>query len=459
METQNDRNLLDRGLPCDEDAEAATLGAILLDNALMSEALDGLSLDSFYLDSNRKIWRAMTALAEGGKPIELLTLTGALNDAGEMEQVGGFTKIGSLVDGRARTDSMAYYIGRLREKSNLRRMIRFCRLTEARAMDQEPSEEILTDAQRKLLEMSERTDSGGLVKFSDVADGVMEQIEILQAAKSDRTQVTGIPSGLLDLDALTCGFQKQNLVIIAAATSRGKTTLALNIAHQAAQGGALVAFFSLEMSAEELVARSLGTEAKLDSNRMRAANLLTSEWSDLQQGLRRIHGFGAWVDDSGGIRPAQIQTRCQRLALQVGRVDLIIVDYLQLLNGQGFGRSREQEVSAIAKELKAVAKAMKCPVIALSQLSRAHEVEKREPNLHDLRESGAIEQDADVVLFIHKPAKKKPSDPDSDIVRLLLKKQRNGPTGRIFVRFDKKYLQFQNASQDQDEDTGQGKFI
>jgi len=363
---------LERGMPQDLEAERACLGGILLDNLLISEAQDLLDSDDFYLDSHQRIFRAMLFVSSQSSPIDFISLTGRLRDQAEFERVGGATYIASLIDGVPRQDSLKYYAARLRQKSIARKAIRIGARLQARMLEgEDDNSEILSDHTKEILELNRAGDQGGLVHVGPIAQKALERIEALCDFHQARAAVSGIPSGHTDVDAFTCGWQRQDLIILAARPSQGKTALAMDWAQSAASAGNVVAVFSLEMSAERLMTRSLAGQAKIDSHRIASAYLNRDDWRDLAGGLRRIHDMKLWVDDSSGVKTNQVRSRCERLKLEQGRLDLIVIDYLQLManNHPHPARNREQEVAEICRELKAIAKDLNCPLIALSQFS------------------------------------------------------------------------------------------
>jgi replicative DNA helicase len=444
-----------KGMPNAVEIEKAVLGVVLLDNLLVAELIDSARVDDFYLNSHRLIFRAMVRLGKANRPIDALTLTEELRSKDEFEQAGGFTGIGALVDGAPRTSSLKYYLEILRDKATRRDLVRYGARIEAQGLeDEETTAEIMANANRELIRIEQQSPEPGLVHVGVIAQKVFDQMEALYAQHQGSTAMTtGVASGFSDIDTLTAGWQKPNLILLAARPSQGKTALALNFAENAASRDLVVGFFSLEMSAEELISRSMAGQAGVDSHRVRAGYLNRDEWDRLSQGWKLINEMKLWVNDSSGLKPTQLRAKAQRLKLEQGRLDLVIVDYLQLISNRMDGRNRQEEVAGISRELKAMAKDLNCPVIALSQLSRGLEKENRYPNLSDLRESGALEQDADLVCLLHR-------DKKTPVVKFILAKQRNGPTGNCYLRFDKSLLRFQPcaANEAETENPTQGDF-
>jgi len=441
---------LEKGMPCAVEIEKSVLGAVLLDNLVLAELSDLARLDDFYLESHRRIYRAMLKLSQAGQVVDFLTLSDALRLEGEFEQVGGATYLASLIDGVPRTNTLKPYLPILREKSTLRALIRFGAQVQARAIEAEDSsQEIITSAEKALLSLDRQTAKGGLESAGEITGRVISRIEqLFEQHQGSYAANTGVSSGFPDIDALTAGWQAPDLIILAARPSQGKTALALNFAEYAAKSDRVVGFFSLEMSAEQLMSRTLAGQTQLDSHRLRSAYVERHEWDRLSDAWRRISEMKLWVDDSAALKSTQIRARAQRLALEQGQIDLVIVDYLQLVSNPLAARNRQEEVAGVSRDLKALAKDLNCPVIALSQLSRGIEKENRRPHLSDLRESGAIEQDADLVCFLHRDSK-------TPVVKFILAKQRNGPTGSCYLRFNRQYLQFQMCNVNEAEIEGE----
>ncbi|MFY9556736.1 MAG: replicative DNA helicase [Blastocatellia bacterium] len=432
----------DKGLPSNVEAERSILGAILLDNAVCNQAIELLRRDDFFLDSHRRIFDKMVALTERLMPIDLITLGDELRRAGEFEQIGGATYIASLIDGVPRTDTIEPYAKLVKSKSMLRKLISSSNQIIALAFEEEDDADVIIDkAEQMIFQIAEDRVRQGFQYIGDVAHRRLEQIEQMAGRPE---MITGVPTGFTDFDRMTSGLQRQELIVIAARPSMGKTALALNMAQYASKNANVVGIFSLEMSAEQLVSRLLCSEARVDAHRLRTGYLNREEWARLADALRRLCETKVFIDDSAGVSVMEMRAKCRRLKAEHG-LDLLIVDYLQLMAGRGRIESRQQEVSQISRDLKGLAKELDIPVIALSQLSRAPETRsEHKPQLSDLRESGAIEQDSDVVCFIYREELYNPTDENQGMAELIIGKQRNGPTGMVQLAFLKEFTRFEN---------------
>lgn len=432
----------EKGLPSNVEAERSILGAILLDNAVCNQAIELLRRDDFFLDSHRRIFDKMLALTERIMPIDLITLSDELRRAGEFEQIGGATYIASLIDGVPRTDTIEPYAKIVKAKSMLRKLITASNQIIALAFEEEDEAEVIVDkAEQMIFQIAEDRARVGFQYVGDVAHKRLEQIEQMAGRPE---MITGVPTGFTDFDRMTSGLQRQELIVIAARPSMGKTALALNMAQYAAKNGNVVGIFSLEMSAPQLVSRLLCSEARVDAHRLRTGYLNREEWARLADGLRRLCETKVYIDDTPGVGVLEMRAKSRRLKAEHG-LDLLIIDYLQLMAGRGRIESRQQEVSQISRDLKILAKELDVPVIALSQLSRAPEQRsEHKPQLSDLRESGAIEQDSDVVCFIYREELYNPTDENQGKAELIVGKQRNGPTGTIELAFLKEFTRFEN---------------
>ena len=432
----------EKGLPSNVEAERSILGAILLDNTVCNQAIEFLKRDDFFLDSHRRIFDKMVALSERLSSIDMVTLSDELRRAAEFEQIGGATYIASLIDGVPRTDNIEHYARIVKKKSMLRKLITASNQIIARAFDEEDDADIIIDqAEQAIFQIAEDKVRQGFQYIGTVAQKRLEQIEQM----ADRPEmITGVPTGFVDFDHLTSGLQRQDLIIIAARPSMGKTALALNMAQYAARNGSVVGIFSLEMSAEQLASRLLCSEARVDAHRLRTGFLNREEWARLGDALRRLCETKVYIDDTPGAGVLEMRAKARRLKAEHG-LDLLVVDYLQLMSGRGRIESRQQEVSQISRDLKTLAKELDIPVLALSQLSRAPETRsEHKPQLSDLRESGAIEQDADVVCFIFREEVYNETDENRGRAELLIAKQRNGPTGTVDLRFTPSSMRFDN---------------
>jgi replicative DNA helicase len=432
----------DKGLPSNVEAERSILGAILLDNAVCNQAIELLRREDFFLDSNRRIFDKMVALTERLMPIDLITLSDELRRAGEFEQIGGATYIASLIDGVPRTDTIEPYAKLVKQKSMLRKLITASQQIVSLAFEEEDDADVIIDkAEQMIFRIAEDRVRQGFQYIGDVAHRRLEQIEQMAGRPE---MITGVPTGFTDFDRMTSGLQRQELVVIAARPSMGKTALALNMAQYASKNANVVGIFSLEMSAEQLVSRLLCSEARVDAHRLRTGYLNREEWARLADALRRLCETKVFIDDTAAVGVMEMRAKCRRLKAEHG-LDLLIVDYLQLMAGRGRIESRQQEVSQISRDLKGLAKELDIPVVALSQLSRAPETRsEHKPQLSDLRESGAIEQDSDVVCFIYREEIYNPTDENQGTAELIIGKQRNGPTGTVQLAFLKEFTRFEN---------------
>ena len=437
-------------LPANVEAERSILGAILLDNFAFNQAAEHLRPEDFSLDSHRRIYTRMVDLAESSRPIDMITLVEELDRRKELEAIGDVGYISGLVDGVPDRPSIEHYIKIVRDKSLLRGLIHAANAAIVRAGEQgDAAEEILNDAEAAIFQLSEKRIGRG---FMGVQEIVKESFGSIDALLQRGQRITGLATHYTDLDEMTSGLQRSDLVIIAARPSMGKTAFAMNIAENAAiEDQKVVGMFSLEMSREALLLRLLCSKARVDSHKMRTGSLWRDDMDKVVRAMDQLAQAPIFIDDTPGISLSEMRAKARRLQQSQGGLDLIIVDYLQLMSG-GSRRyeNRTQEVSAISRGLKALAKELKVPVVALSQLSRAPESRggDHRPQLADLRESGSIEQDADVVAFIFREEVYKPDEPELDgIAEIIIAKQRNGPTGRIKLAFIKNSTRFESMAE------------
>jgi replicative DNA helicase len=436
-------------LPANVEAERSILGAILLDNLAYNQAAEHLKPDDFSLDSHRRIYTRMMDLAESSRAIDLITLVEELDRRKELEAIGDAGYLSGLLDGVPDRPSIEHYIKIVRDKALLRGLIHAANAAIARASEQsDPAEEILNDAEAAIFAISEKRIGRG---FMGVQEIVKESFGSVDALLQRGRRITGLATHYADLDEMTSGFQPSDLIIIAARPSMGKTALAMNIAENAAiEDNKTVGMFSLEMSREALLLRLLCSKAKVDSHRMRTGSLWREDMDKVVHAMEQLAHAPIFIDDTPGIALSEMRAKAKRLQQSQGALDLLIVDYLQLMSGGGRRyENRTQEVSAISRGLKALAKELKVPVVALSQLSRAPESRggDHRPQLADLRESGSIEQDADVVAFIFREEVYKPDEPELDgIAEIIIAKQRNGPTGRLKMAFIKNSTRFESLA-------------
>ncbi len=442
---------LAHSLPANVEAERSILGAILLDNFSYNQAAEHLKAEDFSLDSHRRIYSRMMDLAESSRPIDMITLVEELDRRKELGAIGDVGYISGLVDGVPDRPSIEHYIKIVRDKALLRGLIHAANSAIARASEQsDPAEEVLNDAEAAILQLSEKRICRG---FMGVQEIVKESFGSVDALLQRGQRITGLATHYPDLDEMTSGLQRSDLIIIAARPSMGKTAFAMNIAENASiDDQKVVGMFSLEMSREALLLRLLCSKARVDSHKMRTGSLWRDDMDKVVHAMEQLAHAPIFIDDTPGISLSEMRAKARRLQQSQGGLDLIIVDYLQLMSGGGRRyENRTQEVSAISRGLKALAKELKAPVVALSQLSRAPESRggDHRPQLADLRESGSIEQDADVVAFIFREEVYKPDEPELEgKAELIIAKQRNGPTGKVHLAFVKRSTRFESRVPD-----------
>src|SRR2546426_7781506 len=443
---------LERSLPHSAEAERAILGGIILDNGLISQAIELLRPEDFYVPSHRRVFTAMIALFERGAEINPILIGEELKKENALESVGGISFLTNLTYGLPHSTNIAHYAKVVHGKSMLRQLIRAANKITQEALEQEDEPEIILDhAEQAIFQLADERIRQGFVHVKPIAEQLLEKIQEMEGRAA---VLTGLTTGFADLDKLTSGLQRQDLIILAARPSMGKTSFALMLAQNAAiHAGAVVGIFSLEMSKEALVMRMLCSQGNIDAQRFRNGFLSRPEWAQIAKSLGTLADTKIFLDDTPGITVLEMRAKARRLAVEQKQLDLIVVDYLQLMSGSAKRfESRQQEVSQISRELKGLAKELNVPLVALSQLSRAPEARSdHRPQLADLRESGALEQDADVVAFIYRPeVYKSPEERDSmpddekNIAELIVAKQRNGPTDTIRLRFTPSSMRFDN---------------
>jgi replicative DNA helicase len=438
-------------LPANVEAERSILGAILLDNFAYNQAAEHLRIEDFSLDSHRRIYSRMVDLAESSRPIDMITLIDELERHKELQAIGDVGYVSSLTGGVPDRPSIEHYVKIVRDKALLRGLIHAANTAIARAADQsDAAEEVLGDAEAAIFQLSEKRIGRGFLGIQEI---VRESFGSVDALLQRGQRITGLATHYEKLDEMSSGMQRSDLVIIAARPSMGKTAFVMNIAENAAiKDQQVVGVFSLEMSREALLLRLLCSTAEVDAHRMRTGTLFTDDTRKVVRAMEQLAHAPIFIDDTPGISLSEMRAKARRLKQAQGRLDLIIVDYLQLMSG-GSKRyeNRNQEVSAISRGLKALAKEMSVPVIALSQLSRAPESRSGDhrPQLSDLRESGSIEQDADLVMFIFREEVYRQDEPElQGRAEIIIAKQRNGPTGRIMLAFRKNCTRFENLMED-----------
>lgn len=433
----------EKELPHNLDAERSVLGAVLVDNSAMHAAQQILKAGDFHHLAHRRIYTAMLELSEKAAAIDLVTLQEMLQRSGDLEASGGTVALAALLDGVPRSANVDHYSRIVKDKAVLREMIDASnRVIESCFAAQEDAGQVLDAAEKSIFSIAQGQYHGGFTALQPIAE---EAVTRLQAMTGDNP-VTGVATGFQELDSKTSGLQPSDLILIAARPSMGKTALCLNIAHHAAlHDGRKVGLFSLEMSKEQLYLRLLASQARVDSHRLRTGRLSKREWQEILTAVQVLNQAPIFIDDTPGIAVLEMRAKSRRLALEHG-LDLIIVDYLQLMRGRGGHENRNLEIADISRSLKELAKELKVPVVALSQLSRATEQRSRadrRPQLSDLRESGALEQDADVVMFLYRPEVYDDKDPELEgLAELIIGKQRNGPIGTVDLIFVKNYTTF-----------------
>jgi replicative DNA helicase len=446
---------LERPLPHYLDAERGILATILLDNSAIVRVVEkGLRVEDFFLPQHRQVFELMLALDDQRKPMDLVTMTEELHRQGRLDEAGGSAYIAQLLDGMSRVSNVEHYVQIVREKALLRNLIHAAEAVQLQAMEASESVDAILDrAESSIFALAEDRIRAGLIPVKNIVRDNFERLErIFREGKS----VTGIPTGYTTLDRLTSGLQPSELIILAARPSQGKTALALNLAENIGiRAGLPIAIFSLEMSKESLLQRMVASVAQIDAHKFRTGNINQGDWREMTQALGTISGSPIWIDDSGAISVLEIGAKVRRLKRETG-LSLVIVDYLQLITARGRFGNRTEEVSSISRSLKSLAKELQVPVLVLSQLTRAPEREERGPQLSDLRESGAIEQDADVVMFIYRPNffKLDISPEEREQAEILVAKQRNGPTDKVKFVFRSRFTRFEEAAPDAFSDLG-----
>ncbi len=435
-----------RAAPWSAEAEQAVLGAMLLDQDAALRASELLDDSMFYREAHRRLFRAMAALTERRTVIDHITLRDELMRRGELDAAGGLEYLGELVDAVPTAANLEFHARIVKDKAILRRLIEGATAIVTEAYDGKATAgELLDSAESRIFQISQQRGDEGFTRIKEMLWPTMERIETLQ--KSGKA-ITGVPSGFTDLDALTSGFQPSELVIVAARPSMGKTAFCLNVASNASLEGQGVAIFSLEMSKESLVHRMLTAMARVDSQRVRQGSLRDFDFTQLARAAGILQSCPIWIDDTPALTLLEMRSKARRLKAE-NDIRLVVVDYLQLMRSPEYSENRVQEISDISRSLKALARELEIPVIALSQLSRASEQRggERKPILSDLRDSGAIEQDADLVLFIHRPEYyDREYESKRGVAEVMLSKNRNGPTGDVQLRFSREYTRFDNFS-------------
>lgn len=437
--------MLERVPPQNIEAEQSVLGAMLLEREAIFRVMEFLKPEDFYRDSHRIIYEVILELAETGQPVDLITVTNSLRDKGELEKIGGVTYVATLANLVPTAANAEYYARIVEEKALSRALISVTTRISARGYEgSENPEELLDEAERSILELAQRRSTDSFTPIKDILIKTFEDIEHIY---NNRGKITGVPTGFIELDNMTNGFQAGDLAILAARPSMGKTAFAILCGQYAALKHQIpVAIFSLEMSKEQLVQRMLCSEAMVDAHKVRTGNIADEDWGKLSEAARHLSRAPIYLDDTGAATVREVRSKCRRLKVEKG-LGLVIIDYLQLMTGGKRIENRQQEIADISRKLKGLAKELHVPVLALSQLSRAVEsrTDKR-PMMSDLRESGSIEQDADIIMFIYRDEYYNPDSEKKGIAEIIMAKQRNGSVGSVELGFFKEFVKFVNLA-------------
>ncbi|WP_297568779.1 replicative DNA helicase [uncultured Anaerovibrio sp.] len=438
---------IDRLPPQNIDAEQAVLGAMLIKKEAIAEVSQLLRPEDFYRDAHKIIYEAMLTLFNRNEPADIVTVTNYLNNESQLDKVGGIAFVTALANVVPTAANVIYHANIVREKADLRHLINTA--TDIAGMAYEAADDVadvIDKSEKMIMEVANRQNVSAFTPMKDIVIETFDKINLLYESKGG---LTGIPSGFRDLDALTSGLQASDLILVAARPSMGKTAFTLNIAANVAlKSKKTVAFFSLEMSKQQLVQRMLCSEGGIDSQKLKNGDLSNEDWDKLVRTADRVSSAPLYIDDTAGITVMELRSKARRLKAEHG-LDLIIIDYLQLMQGRGRGGSdnRQQEISEISRSLKAVARELNVPVIALSQLSRSVESRQiKRPMLSDLRESGSLEQDADIVMFLYREDYYDPETTNKNITEVIVAKHRNGPVDTIKMFFTKQFTRFNDLS-------------
>ncbi|CAA6808901.1 MAG: Replicative DNA helicase (EC [uncultured Thiotrichaceae bacterium] len=433
------------------EAEQSVLGGLMLDNNAWDQVADKVVETDFYRYDHRLIFRSIVHLAEENEPYDVVTLSNWLKQRGDLDDAGGLAYLGTLAKDTPSAANIQAYAKIVREKSILRQLISVGTDIAETAFNPEErdSREILDEAERKVFEIAEQSmrQEQGFRSIKSLMKNTLTQIEELGQQPDG---VTGVSTGYDDLDEMTNGLQKGDLVIVAGRPSMGKTTFSMNIAEYAAANNKVpTAVFSLEMPGEQLTMRLLSSMGRVDQGRLRNGRLLEEDWPRIATAVKLFSDVPLYIDDSAGLTPTEVRARARRLVREHGDLGLIVIDYLQLMQGGGKAENRTNEVSAMSRSLKALAKELSCPIIVLSQLNRSLEQRpNKRPIMSDLRESGAIEQDADIIMFVYRDEVYNPESENKGTAEIIIGKQRNGPIGSVRLTFLGKYTRFENFSPD-----------
>lgn len=444
FQNRSTTTLADKAPPQNLEAERACLGSMLMDKEAIEVTIDILNSDDFYSDQNRLIYNSLIELYNRSVPVDIVTVTDFLKGSGQLENTGGVLYVSNLLEAVPTSANIEYYARIVEQKSLLRKLIRAAAgVISLGHSAEKDAYEIIDEAEKLIFDVTERKGVSGYFSLNEV---IKDSITAIEELFHRGDNYTGLPSGYKELDELTAGFQKSEFIVIAARPSVGKTAFALNIAQNiGVDQKKNVAIFSLEMAKEALVQRMLCSEARIDSQRLRKGLLRTEEWGPLTTAAGKLAESNIFIDETPGISDIQLRAKARRIQSRHG-LDLVIVDYLQLMSSIRKKEGRTQEISEISRSLKSLARELDIPVIAISQLSRAVEMRGRDkrPILSDLRESGAIEQDADVVIFLYRDELYNPNTDKKGLAEVIIQKQRHGPTDTIELRFFKEYTRFEN---------------
>jgi replicative DNA helicase len=435
--------------PHSVEAEQSVLGGLLLDNSAFDRIADVVTESDFYRDDHRRIWRHVARLIERGKPADVVTVEESIKESEDRDRTGGLAYLGALAQNTPSAHNIKRYAEIVRERSIMRKLVQVGAEISDAALNPQGREvgQLLDEAESRVFEIAEAGARGrqGFVPIQPLLTQVMEKVDLLYH-QDNPSDITGIPTGYLDLDRMTSGLQPGDLIIVAGRPSMGKTALALNIAeHVAIDNGLPVAIFSMEMSGSQLAMRMLGSVGRLDQHKLRTGQLSDSDWHRLTTSVGKLHDAPIHVDESAALNPLEVRARARRLHRQYGKLGLIVVDYLQLMSVTSEGENRATELSEISRSMKALAKELNVPVVALSQLNRALEARPdKRPVMSDLRESGALEQDADLILFIYRDEVYNKDTAERGKAEIIIGKQRNGPIGTIALTFIGEHTRFDN---------------
>lgn len=445
---QIDTQMMGRIPPHSIEAEQSVLGAMILDREAINIAVEMIKPEDFYKEAHREIFEAILNLYNKNEPVDLITLAEELKRRGTLENIGGVTYLADLSSGVATTANTKYYCKIIEEKSTLRKLIKSCNEIILKSYENlEEVNAIIEQAEKSIFDITLGKQREGFAPINEV---LLKSFSKIEERAASQNPITGITTGFIDLDYKLSGLQRSDLILVAARPSMGKTAFALNLATNAAlKGGAKVAIFSLEMSKEQLVQRMISATAHVDLQKIISGRLSEDEWIQIINAMGPLSQAQIFIDDTAAISLMEMKAKCRRLKIEKG-LDLILIDYLQLMQSESRHENRQQEISAISRGLKALAKELECPVVALSQLSRAPELRSdHRPILSDLRESGAIEQDADVVLFLYRDEYYNPDTDKKNIGEVIIAKHRNGPTGSVELVFKKEFTKFVNMAKEQ----------